>query len=66
MREPLPDFALIILIGFALVSTGVMMTRMDFEEVTRQQLENNPQFEKLPEEQREEQIEQAVAIASKE
>lgn len=56
---------MVLLVACTLVFQVVAVSRIPWEEVTRKQFENNPQFQNMPEDKREEAIEQAVKISAK-
>jgi len=63
--KPVVAAPLIILMLVSLASGILLATKIDFEDVIRKQLANNPQFATMSKEKREEAIDQAVTIGSK-
>jgi hypothetical protein len=56
---------LLLLLGITLVFQAVVVSRIPWEEVTRKQMEENPQIQQMPEDKREEAIQQAVTVGAK-
>ena len=56
---------LVTLVVVALIANAVFVSRVDFEQVIAEQLENDPNMQKLPEKDREKAMETAISMGAK-